>query len=506
METEKYLFRRQFILGPRPCGAFEKWKQIKVADDLHLSVHPDLAVTELAGSNIRLILLGFILDPDCPDHDNREILSSMAGKATQFDELFEEMAAKGGRFALIAVRHGKRIIFSDAAGFRQIFYHRDRKGNIWCSSQPEIIAEQCDVLPDEEARNDLYRLPLFSNSTEYWFPGNQTLFRDIYHLTPNHYLNMGEGTVERYWPRRKLDAISPEECVRKSSDILTGLLKSVTSRFDAGLGITAGLDTRLVFSACREVKDSLYYFTHTHGRLDTSGPDIVIPQRMLEKHGLNHHVIHHANAMSPEYEKIFRRNVTAARTRIGINAYSIQEHFTKIDKEMVLLNGVCGEITRCFYRFPGFFPLSGKTLAVLADMPGSRLAERQFGAWLASAQSVTDQGVNLLDLFYWENRNGNWSAMSYSEYDIAFESYSPMNCHQFLECLLRVDRSYRMPPRYDVHRGMIHHMWPELLDFPINPPRDDREAAIMKIKGLKSYEALRFLKFLKNYYISAHRY
>jgi hypothetical protein len=248
------------------------------------------------------------------------------------------------------------------------------------------------------------------------------------------------------------------------------------------------------------VTEKIYFFTHTHAHLDTEGADIAIPREMLSKFGLEHHVVTNDGVMGDDFESIFKRNVTAARKRIGLNAYAILNYFAARNMEPLVANGVCGEISRLFYRLPAWYPLSGKVLATLADMSGSRVAEEEFDDWLQSARKIPSSGIDILDLFYLENRNANWCAMSYSEYDIAFESLSPLNCRSLIETMLGVDRRYRVPPRYQLHKELIRQMWPELLEFPINPPAGIREHLLHQLRRTKPYEMLRFLKFLYRHY------
>ncbi len=42
MDNEKYVFRRQFVLGPNYIKSFPKWNKVIINDKFFLSVHPDL--------------------------------------------------------------------------------------------------------------------------------------------------------------------------------------------------------------------------------------------------------------------------------------------------------------------------------------------------------------------------------------------------------------------------------------------------------------------------------
>jgi hypothetical protein len=46
---------------------------------------------------------------------------------------------------------------------------------------------------------------------------------------------------------------------------------------------------------------------------------------------------------------------------------------------------------------------------------------------------------------------------------------------------------------------MIRNMWPELLEFPLNPAINWKEEVVAVIKGKEFYGKMRFLKFAYRY-------
>ena len=498
MDVNKYLFRRQFILGSKFVNKLNNWKKEKIGEKLFLNVHPDLELTKVNNNDDFIILLGFMLDPYNPSFDNVQIIQKMIENVTKADDIFDLVSPMGGRFVIIANVNEDLRVFSDPAGFRHVYYHKDSSENIWCSSESAILAEIFELPEDEDVKKDLFQLPLFRDTTEFWIPGNISLYQKIYHLTPNHYLDLNNGDIIRYWPGKKLKPISLEECVAESSLMLRGLMESASIRFDMSLAITAGLDTRILLAASKKVIDQIYFFTHTHENLDTEGPDIAIPREILNKIGVKHHIVYRPEKMSKEFERLYSRNVSLPRGGKGLNAYGFDNYFKEIGREMLVTNGVCSEIARNFYPLPESFKVTGKALATLVTMSGSKTAEIVFDEWLTSARKVTHFGVRILELFYWENRNAKWPP--YNDYDIAIESYSPFNCRALLEKMISVDRKYRLPPDFKLHKELVNYMCPELLQFPINPPINNIEKIRNILDGTKFYDMLRLLKFYYNYY------
>jgi len=497
MDNEKYLFRRQFILGCHYIERFPKWNTVSINDSFFLTVHPDLDVLKVSFEGKTIVLLGYILDPFNPSFDNSDIVNHIAERIRTADDIFQYADSKCGRFALIVKINDELRIFNDAAGYRQIFYYTDKTNNIWCASQPSLIAESFGLETDHDIVNDLSQLSLIRSDGR-WYPGNLTLYKNIHHLTPNHYLDLNGGEVKRFWPYKNLERISVEKAAGYSSQILQGAFESASQRYDLALTVTAGYDTRALLAACKGLKEKIHYITHTHGNLNDEGPDIQIPRKILEQFGIEHHVAHHSNNVDDDFHAIFKRNVTGAKDLHQKNAYAFHKYFESLGKEMVVAQGEAGGLGKRFYRLPPFFKVNKKTLATTVGMRGSHVAEQAFEEWLQSVNKAVAMGFNILDLLYWEMRLGNWSTLAISAYDIVFESLIPFNCRKLMECLISVDDQYRLKGKV-IHLSLINHMWPELLDFPLNPPADKREEIMEKLREKEFYSKLRFLKYTYHY-------
>ena len=242
MDNEQYLFRRQFVLGPSYIKGFQKWNKVSIDDTFFLSVHPDLDVLKVTFKESSIVLLGYILDPFNPSFNNKAVVNSIAAKISVADDIFQYIDSMCGRFVFIIKINDEVRIFNDAAGYRQIFYYTDDKNNIWCASQPSIMAEELGLETDPHIAEDLLKLPLIQDEAARWYPGNITLYRCIYHLTPNHYIDLKSGEVKRYWPVKSLETISPEKAAEYSAQILQGAFESASKRYSLAHAVTAGYD------------------------------------------------------------------------------------------------------------------------------------------------------------------------------------------------------------------------------------------------------------------------
>ena len=154
-----------------------------------------------------------------------------------------------------------------------------------------------------------------------------------------------------------------------------------------------------------------------------------------------------------------------------------------------------GEIGRTRYgkepKHPSPFHLTNK-VEHLKD----EYALKQAAAMLDELAPIGKRfGINIMTLFYWENTLGNWGATGNSESDIAIEEVNPMDSHFLYETMLGVDPKFAGYKNNILFKKMFEKMWPELLEWPINPPQkfEDRIIAILRSTGL--YSVLQELRF-----------
>ncbi len=480
---KKLLFRRQFILGPKFIENLPYWKRIKIRDEILISIHPDLDVHQIVYEDSSLTLLGFMLDPVEPSANNIDILKSLIGKllaSKDLNSFFKNTYTLGGRWVLIIDDGNEIRLLNDTTGYRQVFYtDLSICEQLWCASQPGIIAEILNLDMDKDALEflDLDKYKHWGNK-EYVFPGESSLYKEIKHLLPNHYLNLRTGSCCRFWPDRNLDEMPLDECIQKSARILKGLMRSALNRFDLALSITAGRDTRLILAVSREISDRLYYFTHMHWSLSESSADIKIPARLLSRLGLRHNIIKCPQKINAELKRLYKRNVTAAhQVYEGI----FQGMYNSYPENRVCVKGNAIPIVKChFHQSSNNGNANSSTLARLLKVEGCSFAMHDFEKWLSDARDIYN--VNILDLFSWEIKDGNWQAMAQLEFDIIHEVFVPFNCRRLLIDMLSVDREYRKPPDYKLHTELITLLWPELLMEPINPKPKKRITTRIKNK------------------------
>ena len=484
------LHRSQFVLGPTFIDEFTSWRKLKLNDRFCLTIHPDLNCCHLSSNNSSLTLLGYILDPLNPRANDQEIMSELLNQLNDINEFIKHTYHLGGRWILIATVNKQSILCHDAGGLRQVFHtDPERTGELWCASHPGLIANILKIQMDKKAVEFITEQK--GHKKEYWWPGVVTPYKEIKHLLPNHMLDLSTGQVKRYWPDKAREEMTINDAVERISNRMVGLMESANNRFDLAICLTAGRDSRLVLAASRKIRNQLSYMTLQDLTMTPKSPDLIVAKKILSFQGLNHDIVKVSENVDSEFRGIFFENLPFAHKVWLPDAYAILS-YSKLEK--VAVTGSVSEVGR---RAPARLSyvkknLSAKDLSLFMKFGEDEVAIEQFQKWLDDLPDT--KGYDIMDLCYWEHRVGNWLAMCQLEFDLAWQDiFTPYNCRELLLTMLSVSEDYRSMPELKLYRVITKKLWPELLNFPINPSYPTR-----RVDKIRSYLS----KVLKFHFVS----
>lgn len=472
------LYRRQFILCPKELSDFENWKKQKVTDDYILYAHPDLVQLKHTEKNKTIILLGDLYDPFNPEFTNQDIFERLF-KCDDFSELLVAAGQYAGRFVIFFVRDGSIKIFHDAAAAKKVYF-TTKTPRMWCASQAHVLTKYCNI---EETKNKLYHDFIKTDkfiSHDRVFIMDNTPYDTVKQLLPNHYLDVNDKKTERFWPYEPNKSISLNEGIELGTKILAGIYKSANNRYDLMMSVTAGNDTRMLLAASREVSDNIYYYTNYHPRLTDDHQDIVVPSRLLKKIGLEFNIQRYSTEVDEDFKKAYYQNtINPSEVHLPI-VYNYHKNFP----DKINLPGTFSDIARSFFNtFKK--DITPELMAKLWDYSDIEYVIENYKIWLdQSGELIKKHNYYITDIFNWEERYGNWVTQFMMEKEIAQDEFGPYNCRNLMKVFLSVPRKYR-----DVHtnvyfRGMVKHLWPELLTEPFNPNNRKIMSYTMKKMGI----------------------
>ncbi len=468
---QSLVFRRQFLLGPKSFQLTKGWKCFSLHHDLILSAHPDLDVLTKSNDNETITLIGVAVDSLQPNLSLSELLDNYLEKASAVFELIDNTKSLTGRWLIIFQDEQNTYLFTDACGFRSVYYYSDANG-FWCGSQPEIIKFITDL--DWEVDNeilDFLSSPNYSRMESAWV-GNNTIYRGCRHLLPNHYLDINRKEEARFFPREKEPNAKERplsEVVDMATTILQGTYAAVTKRGTILQALTAGWDSRVLLAASRDYSSKIEYFVDRMGILSENHPDIRIPRRLAKCLDLNLTVMNSAQDPPGWFVSVLSHNTTMAR--VLPKTRTIYSHLQS-EENRIKLNGNGSEICRNF--FTKYQKYAGEaSIEVLASTLGYKdvsFVMYQLEEWRENLNIKCAPNFSIFDMLYWEQRLGNWGSQYPSEQDIAIDEFSPYCSRLLIETLMMTPREYRVAPNFKLYRHLIQAMWPETLTIPINPP------------------------------------
>jgi hypothetical protein len=494
---ERFLYRRQFVLGPAPAPGFGHWPTVSVGGRLTLHAHPDLTLTQVTRGRFELTALGDLVDGLHPERGNVEVLQAIASQATASVDVTRLTAGCGGRWVLIAWDGRSTILVHDACGLRMVNYCSDRTRGPWCASQPGRIAEVLGLERDPIAQAEFVESDYVVSHAEYQWPGTGTPYASVRRLLPNFYLDLDTQQAHRYWPREPIPQLSEADAVLRAGSLMRGLVTGAGRRFPLALPMTAGVDCRTILAASREIAPQLYCYTLRFARHDERYPDFVVPSRLLPKLGLRHHLILCPPAMTGAFADMYRRNVASPHETAGAIAQGLLAAYPG---DHVCLTSHMSEVARCYYvkllrRVPEH--VTADMLLEVEHMQNSPFARRHVEEWLLDALRVEKQtGFSVLDLYLWEQA---WGGEGEAEWDIVQERFPVFSCRELLVTLLGAPMASRRQPGNALYTALMRHLWPEVLSEPFNPRRETWKDAFRPLLKATGTEGLvrRFYRSLR---------
>lgn len=467
MNMNNLEFRRQYLLSNVPVEKMDGWKHYEIpGKGLNLYYHPDLEVTTEKYQESDLVLLGYIMDPYNPDLSTAEILSKLA-RLKNLQKLFKETANLSGRFAILYTNDKEACIFNDVTGFREIYYSFGG-GKMFCGSTPDIINKYVNAKKDDDpAILEFFQSPDYVQQTK-WM-GTRTLFKGIYHLLPNTYLDLNTQSPHRYWPTEKRQPIGLQEGARIMAEILKGTMAAAVKRYKLHQAITSGYDTRLLFAASKDYRDKIKFSVIKASELDENKPDTVIAKEIAEKYSLDFEVIEaYKLAVDPSFRETFYKNNILARDRF-LNFFYYA--YTKKYDDTYWVTGTFGnEILRISTPYSEK-KSTGYMMAQRFNYSKYSYAINSIDDWLKDAEKAChDYGYNVMNLFYWEQYIGNWGNLASSEQNIIREEIRPFNCRKLITTYLSLADKYRYRDNPEGHKAIIDVLWKELNAIPYFHP------------------------------------
>lgn len=492
-EKNRLIHRRQYLLTPEPVECPFNHTTLKIGSQYSLYAHTDLKTCEFKTKEKQLVLLGDMFDYIDPSKDNSGILQELA--TSEFPDLLVRCGDFAGRYVLIIAEKDRFIILHDATAARKVYFS-ERNSKVWFGSNSHLLAKVLNIQASRiPSKLEYYRSPDFIklNNSDL---GNTTYYDEITQLMSNHYYDLSTNEEIRYWPVEQPEQLSFQEVADKCTTILDGHMKSIYNRYNLMLPVTAGGDSRLLMAATKDFSNDVFYYLNKIVSTSYESRDIKTSEKLFRLLGINFNLLKLSPEVDPEFKEIYFKNNPFASDFFLPHIYNYYlEHQDKIN--------LPGNIASS----PWMVYLVNKKNVTIEEITKYYQVNKieyiqpYYQKWMENIKTHCNcSGLNVMSLFYWEERINNWGNQISGDKDIAQDEVNPLNSRILNELYLSLPLKYNNEPDKLLHKKIIMNLWPELMKLPFNPSK--RRSAMMFLTHLGIFTPVARLL----YKISPHKF
>lgn len=343
----------------------------------------------------------------------------------------------------------------------------DSGGRVSCVYDPKagVVGSTAHALLDEDAYQARFSAGLFDRlgvEREGWFPGGLTAHDGILRLLPNHCLDLTDWQARRHWPHGPLKPVdNPEDAVSEIITILQDQLEAMLGHpKTVAQALTAGHETRMLLAVARAHISDIDFVTVVGP--DRHAIDSAMARRIAAAEGLRHLELPRRNATEEQRQLFIRRGGHCVVDSNSRYAPSV----APIARTHNFIGGLGGELARAFLWHDSDTPdlkLTPERLLRRYGLPDEQMLYAPLQNWLDAVPS--ENGLDVLDLAYIENRMGPWSAGQFYN-DPTLVRYAPLFTRRATELMLGLPPDWKRAEK--LSGEVVRQAWPELSRFPYN--------------------------------------
>jgi len=273
-----------------------------------------------------------------------------------------------------------------------------------------------------------------------------------------------------------------KEAAERCTVMIRGYMESIINRYQIMLPVTAGGDSRTLMSATKGLSDRVLYYVNREKGMSDKSLDIRVPKKLFKNLGMDFHTVHIPSHIDPSFEKVYFENNPHATSTFLPHIYNYYLHFS--DRV-----NIPGNIASAAW---GVNQLSRRRITIeklirYNGVQRSDFVRDYYEQWMKNCHELCKaNNLNVINLFYWEERLSNWGNQITQDKDIAQEEFNPYNSRLFNELFLSVPLKYYNEPDKQMHKHIIRSLWPELLQYQFNPTIRTKSQLLLAYLGLFS--------------------
>ncbi len=389
----------------------------------------------------------------------KNLINNLKKSLNNFYEYIDNL---NGRFIIIYGHNQNLYALNDATAMRSVYYHEKE-----C-----IIASHYEIIAGltKDANHPFYEIYNKIQKNRPWtLPGDLTPYKNIKILLANHEIDLQKLNIRRFYPRENHKETTLDEILTILPNHLKNQMITLAKYTTPIISTTAGNDSKLTISACKEIKDKCVFFTFVNESPNLKDynqfnrfKDYNYAKKISEVYNLNFKTLKLKHSLNDEMLKIVKRNHYHQHIP-GV----IQEYLNELPNGIHVQSNLIEIIRDLTYVYP--------------KPPKHNSPQEIMSGWMmywSIRHEIKDiindfwkrnQWDEIFDyervrLFYWEQRMSAWNnAATLLENDWAFNTYMLLNCRKLLEfgfCEPKIIRDKNLIVKLTTKK-----LWPELLYY-----------------------------------------
>ena len=349
--------------------------------------------------------------------------------ATEIDNVFYQNLC--GKFLIVTKAHNDIRITTDPGAQLAAVYDEIHKN---VASSPIIV----QVYRKTECAEDVIENVIRFDNTK-WFPFGLVPFKGIRRLLPSRDMYLSNGNIS-VLNLHKNDYDSDKKKIEYIFKRVSENIKAVSKSGKINSHLTAGYDSRMLFSACLFSNVAVNFQTI---KAPNSGArvDCLIAKKICSMYNVNHKILTFKNPDKNELKSWFERTGNCIDDAVAKLCRTVRIY----DNEKYTLTGSCGEVGRAFYWKKQDLMqtnISSNEIVTRMGFKPTKLLLDQCNSWLNELGEKIER-TKVLDKTYIDNRLGCWGGPSVYGHEIAKPTISPFNDSTVYQKMLSLSNDCR---------------------------------------------------------------
>ncbi|OZT76900.1 hypothetical protein [Salinicoccus roseus] len=457
---------RPFILAKSQLDSSEQWfDYVKPLSSAFLYYDEKTSITVQNEADVKMILIGYMLDIRDGGLDSYRILSALCREyAAMEEDFYEHLDHLNGRYVLIVDDGTDTRLFTDATCLRPVFHWN----NEMLASHEALLREAVKVQAGKELPVADYRMNGFLDLTS---------TEGIYKVNPNHFFSARQEAFQRYYPREDAKMMTTDDVFSETVDFFPPQVEWLgRSGRKIHQSLTGGYDSKVSLALTKGIMDQIDYFTYMidlenapdnqFGKIYKRDKDLV--DRLVYNLNLHHDYYFFKDYKVPDdYNRKLRSNVSSHHS-FALSYLTSRE----FDEGGIHVKSTIYEMAKLPYDKKYDFKEDDASLVDVATAwaPQAIREDREKLETLFEAfkerngfDAYGKYGYNVPAALYWETRMSNWHSNITQETDTTLETFILVNNRYMLDRYMRMGTADRENKGYLTR--LISEFWPILNYF-----------------------------------------